>query len=414
MLTAHSVVFASSPPRTSVFVVPKTTNKPQTDSLLIEQDDLEQAITFDEPSSLSLPMASSKVLFIAPHLAELKQIFQILLANDLQPFHKERLPELPLVADSFQHVFIDLSVDGALDWLRAATQADTELSPIALIQRGEREGSALAAGAIATLQHPVDAADVLLCIERNRVRLARQRHQQESMDRDRRRIATHSVEVVLMTLCQELRNPLAAALANVEYLRDTDHRASVRVAAEEKRNILEDTFEALQRVRVALDGFATLVKREITEPRRVAFWQVVQGVLDELGHDSSYVSLSGDPTVRGWADDELLREVVSTLLRRSINAASGESNVPAIRIRVYGTETEARISLRDNGPALTAEMVANLFDRTDISSGRGSTGLLLAVTHHALVRMGGALEYAPRSSQGGLFRIRLRLVRSTE
>jgi signal transduction histidine kinase len=81
---------------------------------------------------------------------------------------------------------------------------------------------------------------------------------------------------------------------------------------------------------------------------------------------------------------------------------------------VYATETEARISVRDNGPPLSADAVKTLFETSDMISGRGSAGLLLAMTHHAVVRMGGVLDYAPRSGPGGVFRIRLRLVHANE
>ena len=395
-------------------VVPPTTTSPFSDAVLLESVTGDERLQFDEPSSLSLPLANTKVLFISKNRPELKQIFPTLFSNNLQPVHWEIFPDLPLRADAFPHVFVDLSVPGALDWLNKATKSDTDLCPIALIQHGEREGSALAAGALTTLQHPVEAADVLLCIERNRTRIEKQQSIHESMDRERRRIATTSVEVVLTTLCQELRNPLAAALANVEYMRDTDNRDSIQVNVEEKRNILQDTLDALQRVRITMDGLATLVKREIAEPRRVAFWEVIQSVIDELGHDSSCIALSGDPTIRGFADDELLRQVLSTLLRRGVASANASGIEPAVQVRVYATETEARVSLRDNGPPLAPDAVTSLFETSDILSGPGSAGLVLAVTHHAVVRMGGILEYESRGGPGGVFRVRLRLVRANE
>lgn len=369
---------------------------------------------FDAPSSAALPVAYTKVLFITPNYIELKRVFEALHSNNLRPVHLESLSAHPVQAGTFRHVFIDLSLPGALQWLKALAPNTEEVFAIALIQHGEREGSALAAGASATLQLPIEAADVLLCIERNRARIERSRSLEELMDRDRRRIATTSVEGVLTTLCQELRNPLAAALANVEYLRETDHRAVASVSSEEKRNILEDTLEALQRVRGTLESLATLVKREISEPRRVVFWQVAQSVVDELGCDVTAVSLTGEPTVRGWADEDLLRQVVSTLARRALSSVDSNSRGPQVHLRVYATETEARISVRDDGPALSAEVIKSLFEPAYAMSGKGSAELLLAVTHHAVVRMGGVLDYAQRNSPGGVFRIRLRLVRPNE
>lgn len=372
------------------------------------------ASMLEEPSSAALPVAYTKVLFIAPSHPDLKKVFATLFSNNLQPVHMERLPEVPISKDSIRHVFVDLSLPNALGWLRQWGNQDDDVYAVALIQRGEREGSALAAGACATLQHPIEPADVLLCVERNRARIERNRSLQELLDRDRRRIATNSVEGVLTTLCHELRNPLAAALANVEYLQEVDGRELDRVNNEEKRNILEDTLGALQRVRGTLESLATLVRREMSEPRRIAFWEVVQGVVDELGREAVSVTLSGDPTVRGWADEELLRQVVTTLLRRALGSADSKPDAPLVRIRVYATGTEARVSVRDNGPSLSAEVVRSLFETSDAIAGHGSAELLLAVTHHAVVRMGGVLDYAQGNLPGGVFRIRLRLVRPSE
>jgi signal transduction histidine kinase len=368
----------------------------------------------DEPSSASLPVAYTKVLFIAPNRPELKSVFETLFSNNLQPVHMDHLPQVAVQKDAFRHVFVDLSVPNALSWLRQLGNQDEEIFPIALIQRGEREGSALAAGACATLQHPVEPADVLLCIERNRARLERHRSLQELLDRDRRRIATNSVEGVLTTLCHELRNPLAAALANVEYLREVDGHGLERISGEDKRNILEDTLEALQRLRSTLESLTTLVRREMSEARRIAFWEIVQGVIDQLGREAASVSLTGDPTVRGYADEELLRQVVTTLVRRALSLADAMTEAPLVRIRVYATETEARVSVRDNGPPLPMEVVRSLFEASDSVVGQGSVELLLAVTHHAVIRMGGVLDYAQGHRPGGVFRIRLRRVRSGE
>ncbi len=359
-------------------------------------------------------MADTQVLFVTPNHIKLKKVFETLLSNNLRPVHVERLSEVPIQNDTFRHVFVDLSVPNALKWLSELGDYQREVFPIALIQRGEHEGAALAAGASLTLQLPIEPADVLLCIERNRAQIDHARNLQELMDRDRRKIATSSVEGVLTTVCQELRNPLAAALANVEYLRDIGNRGLKNVGAEEKHTIVEDTLGALKRVHSTLESLTTLVKRELLEARRIVFWEIIQSVIDGLGRDAATITLTGDPTVRGWADEQLLRQVVSTLLRRAVISAEVSTKVPAVKIRVYATETEARVSVRDNGTSMSVDVLRDLFDASSTPSGTGRSELLLAITHHAVVRMGGVLDYAQLHSPGSVFRIRLRLVRSGE
>src|ERR1700690_430525 len=90
---------------------------------------------FDEPSSAALPIAYTKVLFISPNYPELKQVFAALLSNSLRPVHVERLSDVPIQQGAFQHIFLDLSVSGALSWLGEYGKGNEEIFPIALIQR---------------------------------------------------------------------------------------------------------------------------------------------------------------------------------------------------------------------------------------------------------------------------------------
>lgn len=363
---------------------------------------------FRESTTLSLPAADNRVLFIAPRYPELGQVFDTLLLNGLQPVHVERLSELPHANGEFAHVFVDVSIPGALQAIQKFAERQDEVFPVALIQQGTREGSSLAAGATGTLQLPLEPADVLLCVNRNRMRIERNHRAKELADRERQQIATASVEGVLATVCNELRNPLAAALANVEYLRDLDKSETPASSVDDSRMIVADTFDALQRVRGIVESLATLVKNEHFEPKRVVFWQIAQSVLDDLGRGAASVALTGDPTVRGWADEDLLRQVLSTLVRRAINAADASGSTPQVKLHVYATDAEARISVRDNGPSLPADLLKSLVESSDAAVQQSSSEMLLAVTHHAVVRMGGTLDYAQRRSPGTVFRIRLR------
>jgi signal transduction histidine kinase len=369
---------------------------------------------FRESATLSLPAADNRVLFIAPGYPELARVFDTLLVNNFQPVHASQLSEVTLISHDFVHVFVDVSMPGALHWLQQLGDQQDEIFPIGLIEPGTREGSALAAGATGTLQLPLEPADVLLCVNRNRTRIERIRRAKELADRERQRIATASVEGVLATVCNELRNPLAAALANVEYLRDLDKAETFTSSNDDTHVIVEDTFDALQRVRGIIESLATLVKNEHFESTRVVFWQVAQSVLDDLGRCAAPVSLTGDPTVRGWADEDLLRQVLSTLVRRALTAAEASGSTPQVKLHVYSTDSEARISVRDNGPSLPADLLKSLLESSDAALRQSSSEMLLAVTHHAVVRMGGTLDYAQRRSPGSVFRIRLRATRSAD
>ncbi len=363
----------------------------------------------EEASSATLPVADTSVLLVCSPGPDVARVRDAVLANNLRFIHAASLERLGEEARGFRHIFLEFGLSGAVNFLRTLGGEEDGVFPVALLARGERPGTALAAGASATLERPLDASDLLLCVNRNRIRLEQLRGWQEMVDRDRHQVATSSVEGVLAALGHEIRNPLAAAMADVEYLLESE-TTQTELAPSERQGILKDTFDSLQRVRSTLESLASLVRREVPEPRKLVLWHIVQQVLDSLPQTQGVaIRLEGDPTVRGICDEELLTQVASTLIRRAVDVAR-ENAEPSVRVRIYSSETEARISIRDNGSALPPGMQAHLFEPTHAGQ-VGSSGLLLAMAHHAVVRMAGALTYAARTTGGSVFRVRLRLAR---
>ena len=119
---------------------------------------------------------------------------------------------------------LDGSAPGVLDFLRRINAHGMTLHAIVTIARGASESHALAAGAQLTLQRPLTPSDVTACLQRFRSQHEHITRSRDVFDRDRPSVPPPLIESVLATIGHEIRNPLAAALANVESLRETVER----------------------------------------------------------------------------------------------------------------------------------------------------------------------------------------------
>lgn len=85
-------------------------------------------------------------------------------------------------------------------------------------------------------------------------------------------------------------------------------------------------------------------------------------------------------------DRELLRRALENIVRNAIRHAPGDSH---IELRVDTTEAKALLSIRDFGPGVPAEALANIFKpfyRVDEArnSSKGGIGLGLAIAQRAI------------------------------
>jgi two-component system sensor histidine kinase MtrB len=123
--------------------------------------------------------------------------------------------------------------------------------------------------------------------------------------------------------------------------------------------------------------------------------------------------LADDVTVTVAADDGLLvvadrgrfRRIVANL---TVNAAvHGGHHITVTASEVDG---EVRIRVEDDGPGITPEQAAKIFDRfykSDTSRAQGGSGLGLAIAREHARAQGGDVEVAEASGGGAAFVLRL-------
>lgn len=139
---------------------------------------------------------------------------------------------------------------------------------------------------------------------------------------------------------------------------------------------------------------------------KVALLGIAENVVKNIDPGRTQIEVKGAADVIGWANPLLLEQIVVNLVRNAIDATR-DCPDPAILVRVYATGTEARISVRDNGPGIPAALRERIFEPFVTTNGAAGTGLGLALARHATARMGGTLTLGA-SEKGAVFRVRLR------
>lgn len=298
---------------------------------------------------------------------------------------------------------LDAAAPGALDFLRRINAHGTTLHAIVALAAGQKESEALAAGAQLTLQRPLQPADVVACLQRFRAHQELTSHSRDIFDRERPSVPPPLIEGVLATIGHEIRNPLAAALANVECLREG---SLVPLSEEERKNTLDDTVIALRRIQDVMTAVSSLVKGAPPVLEKVELWSVAERAVAAVRARETRIEIAGEHGLRGWGNIALLEQVVANLVQNALDATQGQDRRHVL-VRVYAASGEARISVRDNGPGVPAALRQRIFEPFFTTKGERGTGLGLVLVRHAVSRMGGTLSLGP-SERGAVFRVRLR------
>ncbi|HEY0465902.1 MAG TPA: HAMP domain-containing sensor histidine kinase [Polyangiaceae bacterium] len=358
----------------------------------------------DETDSGVFKLFESAILVVtsspdqyAPTFLELERAgFSVICLSD--PKSVEELAFLPRFA------LIETALPGALELLRRINAPDPVMQVLALLGPTEAEGPALTAGAALTLRGPIDTVTLLLCMRRFRAQDEILRQPRHVFDQERGNVPATILESVLATIGHEIQNPLAAALASVECLREPE--LARRLGEDERVAAVDDAAIALRRIRDVMGVVTSLVRGTAPEVSRLDLWECAERAVGALRSPSVRIELAGDEQVRGFANGALLEQVLVNLLQNAIDATEASPN-PQILVRVYRAALEARISIRDNGPGVPLEIRQRIFDPFFTTKGERGTGLGLVLVHHAVGRMGGAVTLGP-TPVGAVFRVRLR------
>ncbi len=203
--------------------------------------------------------------------------------------------------------------------------------------------------------------------------------------------ASRAKDEFLALLGHELRNPLApivTALSLMKLRRGADHERERALIERQVHHLVRLVDDLLDVARIT-KGAVELVRAPVSLARAVSqAAEAAQPLLEDRGHRLS-LDLAEELVVD--ADIHRLVQVIANLLT---NAAKYTPDAGHIALSVRGDSTYARITVRDNGVGMPADLLPHVFDmfvqgeRTP-DRAEGGLGLGLAVVKNLVERHGG-------------------------
>jgi PAS domain S-box-containing protein len=234
-----------------------------------------------------------------------------------------------------------------------------------------------------------------------------------------------SVGTLAAGVAHEINNPLAAVMANLDYIADavgklgsgssgamTPAMRETRIRDEIKAP-LDDAREAAERVRFIvrdLKMFSRSPSEELKGP--VSVKDVMESSLrmawNEVRHRACLVKNYGDvPDVD--ANEARLGQVFLNLIvnaAQAIPEGSADANEIKVTTRLEGTRVV--IEVTDTGPGIPPDIIDRVFDAFFTTKRVGvGTGLGLAICHRIVTDIGGELTVRSEVGVGTVFRVSL-------
>jgi two-component system nitrogen regulation sensor histidine kinase NtrY len=198
-------------------------------------------------------------------------------------------------------------------------------------------------------------------------------------------------------VAHEIKNPLApirAAIETLRRLRARNDPAFDEYFDEATRTALDE----VNRINQIVSEFTEFARLPPPRPSQVDLHELLRSVVNLHAGGAVRVRLAGDavPTLR--ADRNQIVQVVTNLLQNAIDAAaSAADGAVEVELAVLSSN-RVRVSVRDNGPGVPAEMRERLFVPYATTKSHG-TGLGLPIAERLVGEHGGEIGY--RDAPGG-------------
>jgi nitrogen fixation/metabolism regulation signal transduction histidine kinase len=174
---------------------------------------------------------------------------------------------------------------------------------------------------------------------------------------------------------------------------------------EATRTVLDEVF----RITRIVSEFTEFARLPAPHPGPVKLEEVARSTvaLYAAGGAEVTIEASVSPTIQ--ADRDQLAQVLTNLIQNGLDAAKETKKTPKVMVRVERAgDDRVAISVSDNGPGVSAGMIAKLFEPYATSKPNG-TGLGLAIVQRIVQEHGGEITYeraaATATHAGALFRV---------
>lgn len=206
-------------------------------------------------------------------------------------------------------------------------------------------------------------------------------------------------------VAHEIKNPLMPIRAAIETLRRLRRRGDPNFDTyfdEATATVLSE----VQRITTIVNEFTQFARMPAPNPTDVALGPLLESVALLYRHAPTRVRVdvaSDLPVIR--ADRDQLVQVLTNLVQNALDAV-GEQEGGEVRLVATLEDGHATIRVIDNGPGVSPELTATLFDPY-VTGKREGTGLGLAIAQNIVTEHGGSIECSAGPSAGACFRVRL-------
>ncbi len=221
--------------------------------------------------------------------------------------------------------------------------------------------------------------------------------QKRAQDRLARSERLALIGQMLAQITHEVRNPLNALSLNAELLSD-ELAALDPDRTTEAWAVLATVSGEIERLTRVTEHYLALARRPRARLGPVDFGALVDDVIRllkaELDQRGVRLEVRREPFGPCLADGNQVRQAILNVVRNAT-----EAGATALELTLSATPDAVRITLRDDGPGMSAEEVERASDPF-FSTKPAGTGLGLAITRQILEDHGGALEVHSAPGEG--------------
>jgi PAS domain S-box-containing protein len=199
-------------------------------------------------------------------------------------------------------------------------------------------------------------------------------------------------------IAHNLRNPLGVIKNSAFYLK-------ARLRGREAREHLALIEQQVERIDRRIADLLSLAYQRPLSLKRVDLGLLIDRLLGQLDLPAGLELSKAFPPEPLWveADPEQLLQACQNIVVNAIEAMEGHGR---LQIRAYPAGSEAALEFEDDGPGLTPEEAARVFEPLFTTKAQG-TGLGLTITKQIVEAHGGRIEFASELGKGSRVTVRL-------
>jgi PAS domain S-box-containing protein len=230
-----------------------------------------------------------------------------------------------------------------------------------------------------------------------------------------------SVGTLAAGVAHEINNPLAFVISNLSFLTEELHTLAGELPKgrlDELNEVLEETNEGVNRVRLIVQDLKTFSRGDEEQPSAVDLRRVIDSALalarGELRHRATVVKdVAEVPLVEG--SEARFGQVILNLLINAAHAIpQGQPDKNEIRVVLRSENDHAIVEVKDTGSGMSPEVLGRIFDPFFTTKPVGvGTGLGLSICHGIITGFGGEITASSEQGKGSTFRISLPVLSGT-